>query len=132
MDKFQELTKHGTGGDAGHVDTADLIAQLQTWDRSFGIEISEVGADRVTIQFKEVPSDAGPLAKEIYKICPDTIDQGLGCIDEMIESLEMMGEEIPADIAKLVDGVDLSDENYGLVLLAKELKRTKSVLLWWD
>jgi hypothetical protein len=33
---------------------------------------------------------------------------------------------------KVIEGVDFTDENYGLAILQRELLQSKSVRLWWD
>ena len=43
-----------------------------------------------------------------------------------------MGTQVSAEILEFVRGVDLEDDNYGLELLQKSLKKHKLVGLWWD
>jgi hypothetical protein len=132
MDKFAELRKKNTNGANYDLDTEDVIERLQKWDAAYGVELSDVGHDRVAVKFKQLPADVGALAAEAYEFCPDVIDQHFGCFAEMIEAMEEMGEDVPEGLSELVEGVDLEDENYGLELLKRSLERTKAVALWWD
>jgi hypothetical protein len=132
MDKFAELRKKDTNEANYELDTEDVIERLQKWDAAYGVELSDVGHDRVAVKFKKLPADVGALAAEAYEFCPDVIDQHFGCFAEMIEAMEEMGEEAPEGLSDLVEGVDLEDENYGLELLKRSLEQTKAVALWWD
>ena len=132
MSKFDLLHENHTNGANYDLDTNAIIARLEAWDAEHGIEISDVGHDRLLVRFLSFPDDIEPLAKDIYQFCPDVIDQHFGCMDEMLEMMDEMGQEPSPDIAELVDGVDFNDENFGLQLLQKSLMTTHSVALWWD
>ncbi|KGF72230.1 hypothetical protein DO97_11375 [Neosynechococcus sphagnicola sy1] len=132
MDKYQSLREAGTDAANYDLETDDIIARLKLWDTSYGIELSDVTFDAVVVTFKSLPADLTALSAEIYEFCPDTIDQHFGCIADMIEMAEEVGQEIPADLRQLLEGVDLTDENYGLELLQRSLCNSKTVALWWD
>ena len=132
MVHVEEIREKQTNGINCDVDTDDVIAKLQKWDDEFGIETSDIANDSITVTFKSLPDDIRALANEIYKFCPDTVDQHYGCMGEMIEVEQEMGEDVDPELLKFVEGVDLSHEDAGLVLLARALEQTKSVNLWWD
>lgn len=50
----------------------------------------------------------------------------------LVEMMDETGEELTPEMKELIDGVDFSDENYGLEILKREIQRTPSVTLWWD
>lgn len=60
------------------------------------------------------------------------VDQGTGCVHEMIEMMEATGEELAPEMKKLIEGVNFEDENYGLEILKRELHQKHGVQLWWD
>jgi hypothetical protein len=132
MIDIDELRSHQTNGCNYNVFTDDIITKLQGWDSEYGIHTSDVSPDAVTVQFDSVPDDTRLLADEIYKFCPDTVTQNFGCYEEMIDAAEEMGQELDPKILDLADGVDFGDDDYGIVLLARSLKRDKIVTLWWD
>jgi len=132
MDKYAELRTKGTNGINCGLETEDIIAQLQAWDAQYGIEFDEVDHDRLLVRFKTLPADLDSLVEQIYEFCPDVIDQGFGCIGEGIDHIKELGQEVPAWMATLVEGVDLEDEDYGLELLARTLRRKQELGLWWD
>ncbi|EMI27260.1 DUF4253 domain-containing protein [Rhodopirellula europaea] len=127
-----KLKAEQTNGANYDVTNDDVIARLKEWDAKYGVQTSDIDPASVTVHFDSVPDDTTALAAEIYKFCPDTVSQGFGCYVEMIDAAEEMEEELDPKISDLIEGVDLDDENYGLVLLAKALKRDKVVGLWWD
>ena len=132
MDKFEQLRTNRTNGDNYDVSNDDIIARLRSWDEKYGVELSDIEHDKVTVRFNRLPDDVGSLAREIDSFCPDVIAQNFGCFDELIDTAEEMGMPISDDIRKLVDGVDFEDEKYGMELLTRSLTRSMGVGLWWD
>lgn len=132
MDKYQPLRDAGTSAGNYDLDTDDIIRRLQAWDDRYGIALSEVGHDRVDVAFDRTPDDLSEFAREVYLFCPDTVDQGFGCVAEMLEVAEGAGQSIPPEIAELAEGADLEEADYGVELLARSIARTQSLSLWWD
>ena len=79
-----------------------------------------------------LPEPLDQLAREIYDFCPDVIDQGFGCIDDLVAMQARDGQEIAPEWARLIHGVDLQHPDAGLILLQRSLSDTRSVALWWD
>jgi hypothetical protein len=133
MDKYQPLRDANTNGANYDLDADQIIAQLQTWDGKYGVTLSDVTHDAVTVTFNAIPVDDVPaLAAEIYEFCPDTIDQHFGCFAEMMEMADETGEELPPELLELTAGVDFEDDQYGLELLQRSLAKHRHVALWWD
>ncbi len=132
MDKYQPLRDAGTNGANYDLDTDAIITRLRKWDESYGITISDVKHDALTVAFDAVPEDVSTLAADVYAFCPDTVDQHFGCVAEMMEMAEETGQEVPPEIEQLVDGVDLDDDDYGVTLLERSIQKNKQVGLWWD
>lgn len=128
-EKIKEL---GTNGCNYDVDNEDILKKIREWHNTLEIEVLEVTHDSVTIHFKTLPADTKRFAQEIYEFCPDTVDQHFGLFDEIFESIEEMGEEIPEETKRLIEGIDFSSHNYGLDLLEKALKIDGRIQLWWD
>ena len=133
MEKYQPLRDAGTNGANYDLDANQIIARLQTWDAKYGVTLSDVTHDAVTVTFNAIPvDDVASLAAEIYEFCPDTIDQHFGCFAEMIEMADETGEELPPELLELTVGVDFEDDQYGLELLQRSLAKHRQVALWWD
>lgn len=132
MDKYQLVREVGTNGDNYELSTEDLIEQFKDWDAKYGIELSDITFDSVTVTFNNLPEDLTDLAVEIYEFCPDTIDQHFGCMAEAIAITEGFGKELSEDIQTLIKDIDLTDDDYGFELLKRSLVINKTVPLWWD
>jgi len=131
-DPFNAIREAGTNGANYVLDTPDIIDRLIQWQSLFSFEVKEAGGDTVDIEFKTLPRDMDAFVRDLYDFCPDLVDQGTGCVHEMVDAMEEMGEEISPEMQKIIEGVDFSDENYGLEILKRELEAKKSVQLWWD
>lgn len=132
---YAELFAKHTNGINCDIDTEDIVKKLMDWDQRYGICFENVTHDGLLVHFKSLPGDADALhalGEEIYDFCPDVIDQGFGCMDDMLEMLEAQGLEIDEPTQTLIAGVDFEDENFGLELLARSLASEKQVSLWWD
>jgi len=125
---FAAIRKAETGGPNYGVYTDDIIARLTQWQALCDFTVTDAGRDTVDITFNTLPKDMDAFVKDLYEFCPDLVDQGTGCVDEMVES----GEELSPEIQKLIEGIDFTDENFGLEILKRELQQKKSVTLWWD
>jgi hypothetical protein len=132
MDKYAELKKCGTHGANYDLGPEDILAEFQEWDKLCDFSLSEIEWDRVMVNFRTLPEDLDSFVKDIYDFCPDTVDQGFGCVEEMIGTAEEMGEDIPEDIKELVEGVNFEDKDYGIELMKRSLKRDMKICLWWD
>lgn len=132
MVNVDEIRSKQTNGANYDVTTEDIVARLQDWDARYGIETSDIAHDSVIVRFKTVPEDTRALADEVYQFCPDTVDQHFGCFEEMLDGFEDTGKELDPRILELVEGVSFDDDDYGVVLLARALKRDKIIQLWWD
>ena len=46
------------------------------WDASYGLVFRGIAFDWVEAEFKKQPEDMLGFAQEVYKFCPDVVDQG--------------------------------------------------------
>lgn len=60
------------------------------------------------------------------------VDQGAGCVADLIDDCKKSGQPIPAQMKTLIEGVDLEAEDYGLEILKRTLRTDKRMRLWWD
>ncbi|MHB1034643.1 MAG: DUF4253 domain-containing protein [Pirellulales bacterium] len=131
-DPFAAVREAGTGGLNYDLDTEAIIKRLTAWQALCSFKVTGAEYDTVKIEFATLPEDMDAFVRDLYEFCPDLVDQGTGCMHEMVEAMEEAGEELPPEMAELIEGVDFEDENYGLEILKRELERKKSVTLWWD
>jgi Domain of unknown function (DUF4253) len=112
------------------LDTEAIIERLEKWQSACEFTITSAEPDAVDIQFATLPKDMDTFVRDIYDLCPDIVDQGTGCIREMVE--EIATEEITSEMRRLIEGVNFEDEDYGLEILKRTLEETKKLTLWWD
>ena len=89
MDKYAELKKCGTHGANYGLSPEDILTKFQEWDKLCDFSLSEIERDKVLVTFRTLPEDLDSFARNVYDFCPDTVDQGFGCVEEMME----LGEE---------------------------------------
>jgi len=131
-DPFAAVREAGTSAPNFDTDNNAIIDRLTKWQSLCSFEVKSAEGDQIDIKFNTLPTDMDAFVRDLYEFCPDLVDQGTGCVHEMIEMLEETGEELDPETAKLVEGVDFSDETYGLEILKRELQKNKQVTLWWD
>ena len=75
--------------DAGNykMKTEDLIKKLQEYDRKYGIEIFQAETDTIRLKLLQVPLDTKKFAQDLYGFCPDIVDQGVGSIDALEQTI---------------------------------------------
>lgn len=97
--RFMETTGNDTD-----LSTDDIVTKLMDLHDRYTINIFRANYDDVGFEVKTVPDDLTAFAEEMYKFCPDCVDQGAGSIEELVETYE-----------KTIDYFD-----------------TLAVFLWWD
>jgi hypothetical protein len=130
--QFALIRSAHTGGPNYGLDTEAIIAHLSKW-RSLCI-FTVIGAehDTVDIKFKTLPQDMDAFVRDLYEFCPDLVDQGTGIADELVGPMIEAGKTLTPEWSRLTDGVDFSNENFGLEILKRLLQQNKAVTLWWD
>jgi uncharacterized protein DUF4253 len=131
-DPLAAVREAGTSAPNFDTDNEAIIEWLAKLQSLCSFNVTEADGDTVTIEFNTLPRDMDAFARDLYKFCPDVVDQGTGCVHELLESMEEMGEEISPEMAKLIEGVDFSDENYGVEILKREIEQNRAIQLWWD
>lgn len=88
-DKYDALRALKSNGINYDIDTDSLIEKLKEWEKEYGIEIEGADGDWVDIKFNKLPEDIKKFAKEIYEFCPDSVDQGVGSLEELENYLKV-------------------------------------------
>ena len=69
------------------LDNKAVKAKLAQWHKVYGIEIWQAETDTIQLRFLKMPSDMKAFAEEVYKFCPDVVDQGVGTKDALIRDI---------------------------------------------
>jgi Domain of unknown function (DUF4253) len=131
-DPFAIVREAGTGAPNFELDNEAIVERLAQWQSLCKFKVTGAKHDTIDIEFQSLPQDMDAFVRDLYDFCPDLVDQGTGCVHEMVEVMEETGEELDPKLAKLIEGVDFSDENYGLEILKREIERDEVIQLWWD
>lgn len=131
-DSLAAIREAGTAAPNFDLDNDAIVNHLAHWQSLCEFKVTAAAGDRANIEFITLPADMDAFVRDLYEFCPDLVDQGTGCIHEMVEAMEEMGEDIPPETARLIEGIDLSDENYGFEILKREIINGKKLTLWWD
>lgn len=97
-DQFDILRVKQTDAVNFGLDNNAVITQLKKWHELYPFEITGADLDWVEAEFIQQPKDMLQFAKEVYKFCPDVVDQGTETVER----------------------------------LAREMKRSNTLYLWWD
>ena len=61
----------------------DLIKKLNEYDRAYGIDIFHAETDTIELKLSKLPGDMPAFCEDLYKFCPDIVDQGVGSVDAL-------------------------------------------------
>lgn len=127
VEGLEQIEAAGTSAGNYDMDFAAIRDRIQSWSDRCTFRILSADRASVKIGFESLPDDMDAFVAELYAFCPDLVTQGTGCVAEMVEA-----GEVPPNIEGLIEGVDFSDENYGLEILKRFIVRDRQVKLWWD
>jgi len=71
--------------------TEDLVRKLQSYDEAFGIDIIHAETDTIEFDLVGNSADFSDFAEELYKFCPDIVDQGVRTVAELEEQIVVTG-----------------------------------------
>ncbi len=89
-DDIDILKYRRTDGINHGIENKDVIAKMNEWQSQYGIKIIGCSRDWVHVEFDKLPSDMDAFAEEVYKFCPDSVDQGVGTIEELKKAMTQM------------------------------------------
>jgi hypothetical protein len=159
-DQYEILRLRQTNGGNYDVSLEDVLSHLKDWERLCEFEIVGATGDSITIQFHTLPQDLLAFAEEVYRLCPDSVEQGVGLMQERqfpdrfaaarqlypklspemqrklaedAKRAEATMAKAPPELRRMIEssGFNTSTE-MGIRLLAYEIKTMKSLFLWWD
>lgn len=87
-DQFDILRTAQTDGMNYDLDTKAIIAELQAWDKEWGVDIWQAETDTVRLRLKTMPKNMHAFAERVYKFCPDIVDQGAGSVEALAKEIE--------------------------------------------
>jgi hypothetical protein len=160
-DPYAIVRMKGSDGANYGISTEDILARLRAWESLCSFDIVGASTSWVALEFRTLPEKICAFAEEVYLFCPDSVEQGVGLMRERNEAAafaearrlcpevspaikahlkEQLGNleqafsgEIPEALRSIMgEAMDASGSEMGVRLLARELRRTKYLFLWWD
>jgi len=86
-DQFDIVRLAATDGVNYGLTSEDIVLRLEKWDAAFGIDIWQAETDTVQMDLKSQPKDIRAFSRELYKFCPDIVDQGVGDLKSLQEEI---------------------------------------------
>jgi hypothetical protein len=87
QDQWDVLRLQQTDGINYDITTDSLITLLKQFDKKYSIRVLGAGLDWCEFSIEEEPVDWMALAREVYAICPDVVDQGTGTVEELAREM---------------------------------------------
>lgn len=158
-DPYDILRIRRSNGGNYDVSTDDVITRLKEWETRCKFEIVGAASAWVAVQFVTLPENVCTFAEEVYRFCPDTVDQGVGLMNErdhpeefaaarelcptLSEEMQQQVEQQSAEFQKMEMPPELREyfaseagfttsTDMGIRLLAHSLQTTRQLFLWWD
>lgn len=89
-DDLDILRYRRTAGINYDLENENVVKRISKWKTKYGLIVIGCGRDWLQIEFVKLPTDLNVFAKEVYKFCPDSVDQGVGTIDKLKETIKEM------------------------------------------
>jgi len=87
-DQFDILRIKQTDGINYGLDNNAVITQLKKWHELYPFEITGADLDWVEAEFIQQPKDMLQFAKEVYKFCPDVVEQGTETVERLAQEMK--------------------------------------------
>jgi len=87
-DPFEVLKQVGTNGINYNITNDSLLNIIKTFNQQLELELIGAGGDWCEFVIKIDPKNWKKLANEIYKVCPDIVDQVIGSVDELADEMK--------------------------------------------
>jgi len=87
-DKFEILKSIGTDGINFDITNDSLISLIKDFDKKYSLELIGASGDWCEFIIHKEPKDWTQFAKEVYKVCPDVVDQGTDTIKELANEMQ--------------------------------------------
>lgn len=88
QDQFDILRVKQTDAANFGLDNNAVITQLKKWHELYPFEITGADLDWVEAEFIQQPKDMLQFAKEVYKFCPDVVEQGTETVERLAQEMK--------------------------------------------
>ena len=89
-DELDILRYRRTDGINYGLTNADVVSKIAEWKDKYGIVVLGCSRDWLQIEFNRLPANLDEFADEVYKFCPDSVDQGVGDVSALKLAIQEM------------------------------------------
>lgn len=87
-DQFSILKQIGTDGVNHGIANDSLVAIVKQFDKKYKLELIGASGDWCEFNIKSEPTDWDEFANEVYRVCPDVVEQGTGSVESLKEIMK--------------------------------------------
>jgi len=87
-DKYTVLKQVATDGINFEIANDSLITIIKKFDEKYSLELIGASGDWCEFVIHKEPSNWMEFANEVYKVCPDVVDQGTGTTEALAEEMK--------------------------------------------
>jgi hypothetical protein len=87
-DKYTVLQQIRTDGINWDITNDSLISIVKTFDKKYSLELIGASGDWCEFVIHKEPKNWIQFAKEVYKVCPDVVDQGAGTVEALADEMK--------------------------------------------
>ncbi|MBV4360658.1 DUF4253 domain-containing protein [Pinibacter aurantiacus] len=87
-DKYAVLKQIQTDGINYSITNDSLISIIKQFDKKYSLELVGASGDWCDFVIHKEPKDWMQFAKEVYKVCPDVVDQGTGTLQVLADEMK--------------------------------------------
>lgn len=87
-DKYEVLKLVSTDAINYDITNDSLLKIIKTFDKKYSLELIGAAGDWCEFIIHNEPKDWTAFAKEVYKVCPDVVDQGTGSVEALATEMK--------------------------------------------
>ena len=87
-DKYTVLKQIGTDGINHDITNDSLLSIIKHFDKNYSLELIGASGDWCEFIIHKEPKNWIQFAKEVYKVCPDVVDQGTETVEALADEMK--------------------------------------------
>ena len=87
-DKYTVLKQIGTDGINHDITNDSLLSIIKSFDKKYSLELIGASGDWCEFIIHKEPKNWIQFAKEVYKVCPDVVDQGTETVEALADEMK--------------------------------------------
>jgi hypothetical protein len=87
-DKFAILKQLQTDGANYNINNDSLLRMIKKFDNKYSLDLIGAAGDWCEFTITKEPADWLAFAREVYKVCPDVVDQGTNTVEALADEMK--------------------------------------------